>query len=220
MIVTCLLACKHDRGEACVLDRDCESNNCAKQRCSTGQVGEPCVFDIECLGSCVDGMCRGLGGDGDRCAGSFGKPLTCNAGLTCDADIICRSSDAIARRRAAAVAAVRQEEERQRKAAADAEARMLAASGITERAPAEALPAAPAGPGTRVRIVEVQSRQTAFAACRNDERLTGGGCRSAEAVIGSYPTHHGPEDAVGARWNCIGDGEIELTAFALCAKLR
>ncbi len=95
---------------------------------------------------------------------------------------------------------------------------MLAESGVTA-APAAETAVHPPGAGTRVRTATVKAIETAFAACRADERMVGGGCYSLEAIRGNYPSGHGPDDTVGARWNCIALGKVEITAYALCGKL-
>jgi hypothetical protein len=96
---------------------------------------------------------------------------------------------------------------------------MLAASGV-EATPSAEVTAHPPGPGTRVRTVEVTAKVRAFAACRADERLIGGGCKAEYAVASSHPSGHSREDTVGARWNCtVTMGNHDVTAYALCEKV-
>lgn len=111
-----------------------------------------------------------------------------------------------------------------RKAAAEKELELLKESGVTPPPTIAEHTVLPPGPGVRVRVVTVTSKASAFAACRETERLTGGGCRSArgstQGIVASHPSHHGEEDTVGARWNCVVDQDgADVTAFALCTKL-
>jgi hypothetical protein len=94
---------------------------------------------------------------------------------------------------------------------------MLAESGVSNAAPTLEVGAYPPGPGPRVRTAKVTAESSAFAACRADERLIGGGCQTDQPVINSYPSGQGAEDTVGARWNCTSGSKV--TAYALCTKV-
>jgi hypothetical protein len=99
---------------------------------------------------------------------------------------------------------------------------MLASSGVETSGARVETTVQPPGPGARVRTVTVTAEESAFAACKADERLVGGGCKPAstkQPPLASYPAGHGPEDTVGARWNCLTGAGEQITAYALCAKL-
>lgn len=176
-------------------------------------VGEACESIVDCP-HCVDGVCR---------AGVTGDP--CTKGFECDYEhgFTCWESRCLTRADAELARAAQQQRaaEQQRKEDIEKEARLLKESGITEL-PAEQA-AHPPGPGTRVRVVTTKAKASAFAACRADERLTGGGCKSDGVLAGSYPSGHGAEDSVGARWNCANsttyNSGAEITAYALCSPL-
>ena len=101
---------------------------------------------------------------------------------------------------------------------------MLEQSGIeaqvrdTTPGTTTAIAAAPSSPGA-VRVARAEGSTAVFAACRPDERLTGGGCEGgnrgqySEHVVG-YPKQYSPNDTRGARWYCSGTGW--LAAYALC----
>lgn len=175
-------------------------------------VGESCTANYQCDRYCVDGRCAG---------GTHGEP--CKRDGHCNVGLQCWEARCLPEADAAAAEAARQQRaaKQQRKEAAEKEARLLKESGITE-VPAEQA-VHPPGPGPRVRIVTTKAKRSAFAACRADERLTGGGCESDGVVAGSYPSGHGAEDSVGARWNCKNSAMIntdaEITAYALCSPL-
>ena len=75
----------------------------------------------------------------------------------------------------------------------------------------------------RVRTVVTEGRRPLFAACRADERLTGGGCQLPGATTGSvrpsYPSHVGRDDTLGAGWNCQLESQyssLPMRAHAMC----
>jgi hypothetical protein len=102
------------------------------------------------------------------------------------------------------------------------ERELLRQSGVETKAVAE-LPIAAAAVGLPVRVVQTKGERSAFAACKADERLTGGGCRLPQPWAHmSYPSHQSETDTVGARWNCeMGErATSEIEAFALCQALE
>ena len=85
----------------------------------------------------------------------------------------------------------------------------------------ETRPAA-AGAGLPVRVVRTETLiDTAtghgLAACRRDERLTGGSCSKPQR--GSGPSNFGKTDTVGGRWVCVGRRNERVVAHALCQKV-
>ncbi|MGC4091319.1 MAG: hypothetical protein QM756_26260 [Polyangiaceae bacterium] len=194
-------------GEACDTILDCD--NCVRGRCEDGKNGSPCAENYQCDyehgASCIRNVCQPTGTKpGDPCG-------LCAVGLTC-VDRQCLDPEGERRHAEAKAAAAR-------KAEADKDAQMLAASGV-DASPTAEVAAHPPGPGTRVRTVEVTAKLRAFAACKPDERLVGGGCRAEYPLPSSYPSGHSAEDTVGARWNCtVSMGNHEVTAYALCSKL-
>lgn len=222
VVLACLVvACGGNVGDSCDNLSDCKNRRCVNGTCQAGVRGESCVHSYDCDYNngidCFGGKCVGEGMEGEPC----GLSDKCDPGLRCH-ERTCRTEAQIETLIAADKAA-REKAQRDRVAAEQAaEARMLAESGVApgSAAPAAEKPAAlPPGPGARVRVVEVKSMGTGFAACRADERLTSGGCRTS-AMGASYPSHHGTEDTVGARWNCTSHGHHEVVAFALCIPLR
>jgi hypothetical protein len=194
-------------GEACTADHECMRGYCNQRVCTSGFDGAACRADDECAWrTCVAGACRkpGSGVLGTACEAN----RHCIAGLVCG-EGQCVTPDEVER----ALAVQRQREERAEERAK--EARLLVESGITE-APQAEKPVHSPGPGARVRVVSTTAKASAFAACRADERLIGGGCSVAGA---SYPSAHGEEDTVGARWNCKPQLSSGVTAYALCSKL-
>jgi len=170
--------------------------------------GEDCDFDHECASDyCFLWKCT-AGVAGDLCKGDH----QCK-GLTCYADRCMTKSEA--------------ETARQRDAA-DKETRLLAESGVAiDGGVAIETAVAPPGQGARVRTVQTTAARSAFAACRADERLVGGGCRADRFLTSSYPSGNSKVDTVGARWNCElhddddknRDKEQSVTAYALCEKV-
>ncbi len=161
---------------------------------------------------CDAGRCRPPSTEGGPCDPQASS-LQCAGGLACAPDRTCRTPQAIEARR---------EVERQAR-----EREMLRASGVApevvtepEAPPTpEAIPP-PAGPGLPVRVVRVEGRGAVLAACRSDERLLGGSCAGTAMVKSSFPSHHGPVDTVGARWNCeTSAGTATIEAYALCQAL-
>lgn len=174
-----------------------------------GQCEQPwdCGADLICF----EGTCRPRFGAGERCDPTkVSYERHCEYGLECAPEGVCVTLAELETRRQAA--------ERER------EAELLRASGLAEERVEAEMGAAeitqpPPGPGLAVRVVHTSSRGTALAACREDERLVGGGCRSSANVRGSYPSHAGASDTVGARWNCEAGGPAEVEAWALCQAL-
>lgn len=172
-----------------------------------------------CLVLLAGAGCKGEPGDiciegSDDC----GQNLVCFEGR-------CRSPRyvQVETRRRAALAAQETAVDRRR------EERLLRQSGVdphrlAEAAPDAALPAAgPSSPGT-VRIARTHGKGRIFAACRDDERLLGGGCDVAEqnwTISGSYPeVAPGATDTTGARWICVPRSELShVKAYALCQRL-
>lgn len=204
LALICACRCKKDIGEECESILDC---NCVHGRCQSGLAGSPCEKGYQCDFrnhiDCVDGVCRGPGKAGEPCG-------RCETGLTCHHSK-CLTEPQIATAKAAAAEAAR-------KRAAEKEAHMLEQSGVAST-PAAEVTTPPPGPGTRIRTVKVTAKDSAFAACKLDERLVGGGCDAPHPAAGSFPSGTGADDTVGARWNCrVGPGH-EVTAYALCARL-
>ncbi len=206
-------ASKKDAGEVCKYSFDCESRICFGNICQTGEIGGKCNATYECREggktgvSCYRAECRAAAGTGGKCDAQE----DCATGNTC-IERVCLDPAGVKRHEAALAEAAR-------KAQAEKEARMLAESGVSNAAPAAEVGAYPPGPGTRVRTAKVTAPDSAFAACKADERLIGGGCQSEQPVTGNYPSGQGTEDTVGARWNCTGAGVKDVTAYALCAKV-
>lgn len=180
-------------------------------------VGEACTADHECDYSngvwCFEGKCRPQGKEGERCLGSKDckgyapcfeqKCVSFERGKQLEAEANARTAEAA------------------RKAEAEKEVQLLKESGVTPPPTIAERTTLPAGPGLRVRVVTVTSKTRAFAACRETERLTSGGCRSAQGITASHPSHHGEDDTMGARWNCAVDQHgADVTAFALCTRVQ
>lgn len=188
-----------------------------KARPSERAIGESCTKDYHCDYMngvwCFEGKCRPKGKQGERCL-SF---VDCEGSVPC-VDQQCVSAERASQLEAAETARTA---EAARKAEAEKEVQLLKESGVTPPTTIAERTVLPPGPGTRVRVVTVTAKSSAFAACRETERLTSGGCRSAQGIVASHPSHHGEEDTVGARWNCVVDQHgAEVTAFALCAAAR
>lgn len=181
--------------------------------------GAVCARPAECAsGHCFEGHCTS-GAEGAGCAAAAGD---CDRGLLC-VERQCTTperADELVARAATARA----------NAAAERERLLLAKSGVLPPGgPVVEQPVAAAGPGARVRVVTVKAQGSVFAACRPDERLTGGSCTTVvdPGVISNGPllqqngpTGFGPEDTVGARWSCkTVDRRVEVAATAMCAKL-
>lgn len=175
--------------------------------------GGLCAVAFECAEAltCYRGYCEPRQEAGGWCdPRKQGNDRHCAYGLECATDNICRTSEDIKLR------AVLAEHAR--------ESDMLHKSGVeappmlAERAaPPPAQAPAPPAPGVAVRVVEITSEGSALAACRPEERLVGGGCFSKTQLEATYPSHHSPEDTVGARWNCSAAfSNVEVTAYALC----
>jgi hypothetical protein len=220
VLLVFLIACRGtgttEIGEACRTHQQCVSGVCGpKNRCTTGEPGAKCDIDRECLEGrglhCFLGTCRELGREGEACrdASHCKVPLGCG-GRTCV------HRDRVAA--ADAAAAARDEAER-RKQAAEKEARLLQESGVDGGPKAERA-VEPPGPGSRVRVATGTAIGTSFAACRSDERLIGGGCKGDVDLRASYPSAHGDQDTVGARWNCETARSKEIIAYALCGSVR
>lgn len=194
-----------ERGARCAINADCTDDHCFDGRCTNENVGATCEdVDGECYGDgvyCFRHRCRRPGGAGDACDGDG----DCTSGLTC-VDTKCFTDEQVRAREA-------QLAEDARKAAAAEEARMLGESGVKADPKVVERVTPPPGRGQRVRTVTVTGRGMAFAACRADERLVGGGCKPDSA---GYPSGFSADDTVGARWNCEG---YEVTTYALCMKL-
>jgi hypothetical protein len=184
-------------------------------RGTAGELGGACAFDRDCSDSgahCFERTCRLRGSQGQACRTS----RDCSGDLRCVADRCLVEADARKewQQEAARAAAAT------RKARADEEARLLAESGIASTEPTVERGALPAGPGATVRVVTTTAKETAFAACRAEERLVGGGCKGDFATHNSFPSGHSSEDTVGARWNCTTGGQVQITSYALCQKLK
>jgi len=206
VVVAVVAGCKvkpREVGAACTNRHQCASGICVGSVCTEGTEGQACSTHQDCAAgrSCFHSHCRAKGGDHAMCVDDTDcvQPLTCF-------EQTCLPPDGIAAR--------------QREVAAAEENRLLAASGIDAGAGSVAEKAiAPPGPGTRVRTVVTTGTHAAFAACRADERLVGGGCDTARALEGNFPSGNSAEDTVGARWNCRMRWEESVTAYALCEKL-
>jgi hypothetical protein len=171
--------------------------------------GGPCENDYQCKGSlfCFDQECSEPFTVGESCA----KNDHCESG-ECAALKCISKEEAEAMRRA-------EEKRKERKLLEESRVEDTRIESETERAEQVA---PPAGPGLPVRVVRTSQRNKAFAACRMDERLIGGGCKAEDAVFDSYPSGHGETDTVGARWNCRSNPYEEYSAveaYALCQKL-
>lgn len=73
--------------------------------------------------------------------------------------------------------------------------------------------------GQPVKVRTASADDHAFAACRPDERLLGGGCSGGHEGedtrhLRSWPDGFTEDDTLGARWYCLGTGRVN--AFALC----
>lgn len=177
-----------------------------KKRPANLEDGEACTSWVDCKSSlCYQGRCTS-GQDGAPC--TPGIVVTgCQEGFECIVDTCMSPALAAASRK---------------KADAAKERELLERSGVEVPARAEVAeqPAAPVLPGSRIRVVTTTSKGSAFAACRRDERLTGGSCTGWN-LDQNGPTGFGPDDTVGARWSCRAVGrEVEVTAVALCAGAR
>lgn len=189
-----------------------------KKKSSYVPIGGACEQDYQCdymnAVDCFESKCRPRAADGGRChVDSHCTSYLC-VDKTCVSPEQKRQLEAEAAARAAEAA---------RKAEVEKEQRLLKEGGIIDTAPIAEVPtiptALPPGPGQRVRTVELKANGSAFAPCKRDERLIGGGCRSVQPMLESHPSHHGAEDTMGARWNCrIALADYEVTAFALCLK--
>jgi hypothetical protein len=228
----CILGrCRAALGEdnaSCEFSADCASKFCVDDRCASGQLGAACRAGVHCASEiCRAGRCDDNNA-GESCRGAEGecrgKDMQCfrgtcrrlgAAGVVCDldgdcgdsmhcVDNTCMSDDDVNKRETRLAA-----EERQRDAAA--ERRMLTESGVKPDPKQVEKATRPPGRGQRVRTVSVSGEGSAFAACRSDERLVGGGCKP-DAV--GYPSDYSPDDTVGARWNCTNG--YDVTAYALC----
>ncbi len=196
-------------GSHCTRDYHCDSKVCFGNTCQSGGVDGKCNSDVDCKAaglSCYRSECRAKAGAGGKCDDQD----DCATGATC-IEYLCRDPEGVRKHEEKLAAAAR-------KAQAEREARMLAESGVATTPTAE-IAAHPPGPGMRVRTVTVTANNDAFAACKPTERLTGGGCKSDYPLLGNYPSGQGAEDTVGARWNCTGNSNADVTAYALCAQL-
>ncbi len=207
---------------ACVFSTECESGYCDTDRCTSGKLGTPCSNDVYCASHICKGAVCAADSLGDRC----------NDGSDCKgADVICRDRRCVRKSKSGESCANQDhclagstcidgtclDLEGQRKRAARIETELLAQSGIPRDRTAVERPAHPPGPGQRVRTARAKGKNRVFAACRDDERLIGGGC---DALVPSYPSDFSADDTVGARWNCNNTGGIgEHSAYALCMKL-
>jgi hypothetical protein len=172
-------------------------------------VGGQCERDKDCAsGICVTSRCQS-GAHGSPC---FQDRQCVEYGDTC---VLGTCNDPAARAKWAEERRAIEQRERDAQAAKK-EADMLAASGVQPTA--EAAPRAAAA-GPRVRTATVTGKQEVFAACRSDERLVGGGCKSDYLLANSYPSETSTDDTVGARWNCKANSRDDITAYALCAKV-
>jgi hypothetical protein len=173
------------------------------------------LLAIATLAACKSNAPRAKEGEGCTSRGPW-----CAKGLFCH-DERCMTWDDVEAAKTAAAEAKRQrhEAEDQKK-----ELRMLREAGaklpaaeVRDAAPATP-DAVPMPPGDAVRVVELSDRGFAIAACRDGERLIGGGCEG-EQLIADRPEGHSAADTLGARWRCEvswRDGEVK--AFALCAR--
>ena len=173
-------------------------------------VGGECKRDKDCTsGNCFASKCQ---------SGAIGSPCSqdqhCTAyGATC---VLGTCGDHVAAskwREERSAIEVRSKAE----AKAKLEAEMLAASGVEPTA--EVAP--PPGPadGPHVRTANATGYTSAFAACRSDERLVGGGCKTDYSLQESYPSEVTADDTVGARWNCKANAHVSITAYALCSRV-
>jgi hypothetical protein len=65
---TCIVVERAENGETCTDDGECASGNCEGSERSCEGSGDPCDFDDECTGSCIDDVCVG---SGDACFSDF-----------------------------------------------------------------------------------------------------------------------------------------------------
>lgn len=212
LVLLAVAACKKKPAE---LGDDCSKTPCERglycvlDTCRAGVVGDKCTGPNTCRpeNDCFERACRAPASLGQSCKGS----ARCEKPLTCLNDT-CASPAEVARYEAKLEADKKREE-------AAREQRMLEQSGVETPVVAELAPttASPPGAGTRVRTVTVASTGTAFAACKATERLIGGGCKT-KSLKSSYPSGQSAEDTIGARWNCEGNDNNEVMAYALCTK--
>lgn len=193
--------CRGKTGSSCDDILDCpDEHGCYRGKCTpVSPIGGPCdePAQLFCTGHdlCIDGVCRAHAKRGERCTKE----------LLCEKDFGCLDGACVPQAELDAANKLAKERE------------MLAQSGAGPPS-AEKVAAAPArGAGQPVRVVEVKEKGYALAACRADERLIGGECDG--SAYSSRPANFGPTDTVGARWECKGAPDVEVTAFALCASL-
>lgn len=186
-------------GGECYRDVQCKSGICVSGACRSGEAGARCAWDDDCKNlDCIQKACAEPGSVGDTC----NEDADCRKGNVCTEKKLCESAEKLAAK----------------------EAELLEQSGV-EESPALEKAAHPPGPGRRVRVAAASAKDEAFAACRADERLVGGGCRvtpkfnDVSMFEASYPSDFGPDDTVGARWRCKVPGR-EMTAYALCERLE
>ncbi|MBT8492476.1 MAG: hypothetical protein KJO07_05415 [Deltaproteobacteria bacterium] len=170
------------------------------------EVGEECKDDDwRCRSKfCENGKCRVSARLGEPCQ----RDQHCEEGNRCRSDKCVTAATAIEIDRALAQA-------EERKLLEESSVEPEVAKAEVEKLEAQ-LP--PTGAGLPVRVARTRRVRKVFAACRRNERLVGGGCKGAKALLESFPSHSGEDDTVGARWNCTSEtGAIE--AYALCQRL-
>ncbi len=208
--------------------------SCGKKKTNPpprGAIGEPCRVPFECESTaCADRICVSSPRKSEESCAVTAK---CAEGMTCYASAkrsrltyrdknyepsftygdVCRTREGIA-----------EFERREQKKAAR---KQLEGSGLSrdhvrdELNSVESRPA-PTGAGLPVRVVRTEgviqtTTGAVLAACRRDERLTGGSCSPNRA--GSGPSLFSKTDTVGARWSCPGKRSETVVAHALCQTL-
>lgn len=232
-------ACGDSRGslgDECKKNYDCGKGlDCHEGRCRSywAREGEVCsdkkpyrFCRSKAKGTrllCFNNRCVRQGKRGEACSRDLNNYRSCVAGLFCT-EGRCGTYDdlqAAKKRRKAA------DEARKREADLLAKKRMLEEAGAkpppvekSEAQPdSEQRPQRRRTDGHAIRVVEIEHKGFALAACKGDERLVGGGCDGG-SMVSNRPTAFGPDDTIGARWRCqAAKRSIPVKAFALCAKL-
>lgn len=171
------------------------------------ELGEKCRANYKCESNvCLDKICVPKRKEGEWCAPN----VICDSKLLCsELEAVCRTPQWIRTKN-------------KERALANEREQLLKSGVKIERVDKELASvekqSAPVGAGLPVRVVTVESKGPGLAACRDDERLIGGGCNSSNYVRSS-PAGFSGADTVGARWNCPAAKNQKVTSFALCQKL-